>query len=150
MPALKLLPALPGADSHGVLYGKQVLRRRAKARHQSSPTPPNEGGHGDPHAAHDAVSAQSACLVLAPEVQTGQDNPAATASVRKDRQRLAVAARAKDCRPMTPERFREIMGPDVIGLGDDTVSRMIKGLDGLADIVCELTLTKSNGSRRAS
>ena len=88
--------------------------------------------------------------MLAPEVQTGQDNPAATASVREDRQRLAVAARAKDCRPMTPERFREIMGPELIGLDNEEAMRMFKGLDGLADIVCELTLTKSNGSRRAS
>ena len=61
-----------------------------------------------------------------------------------------LAAGAEGAPAMTPDRFREIMGADVAGLSDSEVERMIRALDGLADIVCELTLTRPDAKEEAS
>lgn len=51
---------------------------------------------------------------------------------------------------MTLERFREIMGTDLDGLGDEQIGRIMRGLDGLADIVCDVILTKPAALKEAS
>jgi hypothetical protein len=78
-----------------------------------------------------------------------------TGSADKVRAQVRGAGRKRGAKPtggqpMTLERFREIMGTDLDGLGDEQIGRIMRGLDGLADIVCDVILTKPAALKEAS
>lgn len=130
MPALKLLPAPHGADSHGVLYGKQVLRRRAKARHQSSQAAQVGSTGCGRHV--DQVAGPTACAGLA----TAPPMPGAVDKYRPttggDRQGCLLEVVGSDrARPVVPEGAALLLRALAEALVDEVVRlRNDRGLTG--------------------
>ena len=102
MPALKLLPALRGADSHGDLYGKRTLRPHAKARHQSSQATQVGGTGCGRHV--DQVAGPTACagLATAPPMPGAVDKYRPTAGGGRPGCLLDVVGTDR-ARPVVPE-----------------------------------------------